>query len=129
QVFDFEHLRLDLNYNGKQMFTNMVRTNYYGIDFILAGPERQSDKLPNLDLNDFTPEEINEHFHLWGIDPGQVNIFTASDGYDTDPHQLRKYSIAEYYTRAESKKKKPTYSKLQKRGSPISRSRTMNYSS
>ncbi|KAI8082320.1 hypothetical protein BDF21DRAFT_361394 [Thamnidium elegans] len=86
------------------MFTNMVRTDGYGIDFILAGPERQSNKLPNLDVNDFTPEGINERFHLWGVDPGQINIFTASDGHDTDPHQLRKYPTAEYYTRAGLKK-------------------------
>ncbi|KAG2230908.1 hypothetical protein INT48_000020 [Thamnidium elegans] len=77
----------------------MVRTDGYCINFILAGPERQSNKLPNLDLNDFTPEEINKRFHLWGVDPGQISIFTASDGHDTDPHQLRKYSTAEYYTR------------------------------
>ncbi|KAI8082116.1 hypothetical protein BDF21DRAFT_417154 [Thamnidium elegans] len=89
-----------------QMFTNMVRTDGYGIDFILTGPERQSNKLPNLDVNDFTPEEINERFHLWGVEPGQINIFTASDGHDTDPHQLRKYSTAEYYTRTGFKKNK-----------------------
>ncbi|KAI8061398.1 hypothetical protein BDF21DRAFT_429447, partial [Thamnidium elegans] len=106
QVFDFERLRLDLNYNGKQIFTNMVRTDGYCINFILAGPERQSNKLPNLDLNDFTPEEINKRFHLWGVDPGQISIFTASDGHDTDPHQLRKYSTAEYYTRTGFKKNK-----------------------
>ncbi|KAG2231321.1 hypothetical protein INT48_001257 [Thamnidium elegans] len=81
------------------MFTNMVRTDGYGIDFILTVPERQSNKLSNLDLNDFTPEEINERFHLWGVNPGQINIFTASDGHNTNPHQLRKYSTAEYYTR------------------------------
>ncbi|KAI8065060.1 hypothetical protein BDF21DRAFT_427729 [Thamnidium elegans] len=86
------------------MFTNMVRTDGYGIDFILTVPERQSNKLSNLDLNDFTPEEINERFHLWGVNPGQINIFTASDGHNTNPHQLRKYSTAEYYTRTGFKK-------------------------
>ncbi|GAA5817791.1 hypothetical protein MFLAVUS_011347 [Mucor flavus] len=73
QVFDFGSIHLDLNYNGKDMLTNMLRTDGYGIDFILASPERQLGKLPDLDLN----EEINESFHLWGVDPGQVNIFTA----------------------------------------------------
>lgn len=100
QVFDFDRLRLDLNYNGKEMFTNMVRTDGYGIDFILAGPKKQESDLPDLTLDDFTAEELNERFCLWGVDPGQINIFTASDGHGTDPHQVRRYSAAEYYTRA-----------------------------
>lgn len=100
QVFDFDRLRLDLNYNGKEMFTNMVRTDGYGIDFILAGPKKQESDLPDLALDDFTAEELNERFCLWGVDPGQINIFTASDGHGTDPHQVRRYSAAEYYTRA-----------------------------
>ncbi|GAA5808661.1 hypothetical protein MFLAVUS_002054 [Mucor flavus] len=100
QVFDFGSVRLYLNYNEKEMFTNTVRTDGYVIDFMLAGPKRQLDKLPDLDLNDFTTEEINENFHLWSVDPGQVNIYTASDGHGTNPHQVRKYSTAEYYTRA-----------------------------
>ncbi|GAA5814021.1 hypothetical protein MFLAVUS_007511 [Mucor flavus] len=100
QVFDFDRLRLDLNYNGKGMFTNMVRTDGYGIDFILAGPKKQESDLPDLALDDFTAEELNERFCLWGVDPGQINIFTASDGHGTDPHQVRRYSAAEYYTRA-----------------------------
>lgn len=86
--------------NGKEMFTNMVRTDGYAIDFILAGPRNQDANLPGLELSDFTQEELNENFCLWGVDPGQVNIFTASDGHGDDPHQVRKYSTAEYYTRA-----------------------------
>ncbi|KAG2235072.1 hypothetical protein INT48_002413 [Thamnidium elegans] len=102
------------------MLTNMVRTDSYDIDFILTGPERQSNKLPNLNVNDFTPEEINERFLLWGVDPGQINIFTASDGHDTDPHQLRKYSTAEYYTRTGfKKKKKKKFTKYLKKNRPV----------
>ncbi|GAA5799348.1 hypothetical protein HPULCUR_004762 [Helicostylum pulchrum] len=108
QVFDFERLRLGLNYNGKQMFTNMVRTDGYGIDFILAGPKNPDANLPDLDLNDFTPRELNENFCLWGADPGQTNIFTASDGHGNDSHQVQKYSTAEYYTRAGFKKSNKT---------------------
>ncbi|KAI9251136.1 hypothetical protein EDC94DRAFT_651986 [Helicostylum pulchrum] len=104
QVFNFEYLRLDLYYNGKQMFINMVRTDGYGIDFILAGPKNQKSNLPDLDFNDFTPRKLNENFCLWGADPGQTNIFTASDGHGNDSHQVRKYSTAEYYTRADFKK-------------------------
>lgn len=86
------------------MFTNMVRTDGYGIDFILAGPQKQAAALPDLEISDFSLEEINSRFHLWGVDPGQKNIFTASDGHGEEPHQVRKYSAAEYYTRAGFKK-------------------------
>ncbi|GAA5805581.1 hypothetical protein HPULCUR_011100 [Helicostylum pulchrum] len=98
----------ELATNGKQMFTNMVRTDGYGIDFILAGPKNPDANLPDLDLNDFTPRELNENFCLWGADPGQTNIFTASDGHGDDSHQVRKYSTAEYYTRAGFKKSNKT---------------------
>lgn len=90
------------------MFTNMVRTDGHGIDFILAVPKRQMGEFPDLDLHDFTTEELNTRFHLWGVDPGQVNIFTASDGHGTGHHQTRKYSTAEYYTRAGFKKTNAT---------------------
>ncbi|KAI9363280.1 hypothetical protein BD770DRAFT_215562 [Pilaira anomala] len=72
--------------------------------FILAGPRQQQAALPDLDLSDFTGEEINQRFHLWDVDPGLKTIFTASDGYGEDPHQVRKYSTDEYYTRAGFKK-------------------------
>ncbi|KAI9364599.1 hypothetical protein BD770DRAFT_378502 [Pilaira anomala] len=75
------------------MFTNMVQTDGYGIDFILAGPRQQQAALPDLDLNDFTGEEINQRFHLWGVDPGLKTIFTASNGHGEDPHQTRLASI------------------------------------
>lgn len=57
------------------MFTNMVRTNGYGIDFILVGPKKQTSDLPVLDLSDFTAEEISTRFHLWGADHGMTNVY------------------------------------------------------
>ena len=39
-----------------------------------------------------------------GVDPGQINIFTASDGHGNGNHEVRRYSAAEYYTRAGFKK-------------------------
>ena len=87
-----------------EMFTNMVRTDGYGIDFILAGRVNQETQHPDLELNDFTPDELQNRFRLWGVDPGQVNIFTASDGHGDGDHEVRRYSAAEYYIRAGFKK-------------------------
>lgn len=78
----------------------MVRTDGYGLDFLVAQTVSQTSDLPDLDLTDFTEDELNTKFKLWGADPGQKTIFTASDGHDNNPHQVRKYSTAEYYTRA-----------------------------
>jgi hypothetical protein len=36
----------------------MVRTDGYGIDFVLAGPKIQVEGLPDLDLSDFSINEI-----------------------------------------------------------------------
>lgn len=71
----------------------------------MAAPKRQTDGLPDLELSDFTAEELNTTFHLWGADPGVKNIYTASDDHGVeDSHQIRKYSTDEYYTRAGYKK-------------------------
>ncbi|GAA5812669.1 hypothetical protein MFLAVUS_006126 [Mucor flavus] len=73
----------------------MVRTDGYGIDFILAGLKKQMSDLPDLELSDLTAEEISTIFHLWSADPGITNIYTSSDGHDNNAHQVRKYSAAE----------------------------------
>ena len=82
------------------MFTNMIRTDGYGVDFILAGPKNQAATLPDPDLSDFDVDELANTFHLWG----QTEIFTASDGHTDDAHQIRRYSTDEYYTFAGYKK-------------------------
>ena len=79
----------------------MVRTDGYGLDFLLARTVSQTADLPDLDLTDFTDDELNANFKLGGVDPGQKTIFTASDGHDDNLHQVRKYSTAEYYTRSD----------------------------
>jgi hypothetical protein len=70
----------------------------------LAGPKNQAAELPDLDTLDFTTEELGTKFRLWGAEHGMINIFTASDGHDNNPHEVRKHSAAEYYTRAGFKK-------------------------
>ncbi|KAG1436502.1 hypothetical protein G6F56_013533 [Rhizopus delemar] len=40
--------------------------------------------LPNLEFEDFTPDELENAFRLWGLGPGQKSVFTAVDGYTDD---------------------------------------------
>ncbi|KAG2208512.1 hypothetical protein INT47_010208 [Mucor saturninus] len=78
----------------------MVPIDGYGIDFVIARSISPTAGLPDFELSDFTPEELENNFHLWGVEPGMTNIFTSSDGHGDIPHQIRKYSTAEYYVRA-----------------------------
>ena len=73
-------------------------------DFVLVGHVNQEAQNPDLELTDFSTDKLINIFHLWGVDPGQVNIFTASDGHGNGNHEVRRYSAAEYYTRAGFKK-------------------------
>ncbi|CAO3676920.1 unnamed protein product [Rhizopus stolonifer] len=67
----------------------MLRTDGYGVHFILTGPKKQTEDLPDLDLSDLTANKMDTAFYLWSTDPGMTNIFIASDGYSHDVHQTR----------------------------------------
>ncbi|KAI8393975.1 uncharacterized protein BYT42DRAFT_477292, partial [Radiomyces spectabilis] len=86
----------------KELFTNVVRTDGYAIDFVFA--RRKYEALPNLTMDDFTTDKLQGTFQLWGADPGMTEVFVASDGHDENPHQVRKFSTDEFYTVAGFKK-------------------------
>ncbi|SAM07907.1 hypothetical protein [Absidia glauca] len=78
---------------GRKMpiFNNLVSTDGYAVDVSLIRPTA-GPPLPDLKLEDFTPELVNNHFRLWGIDPGMTQISTADDGSS----RYLKYSKAEW---------------------------------
>ncbi|CAO3620873.1 unnamed protein product [Cunninghamella blakesleeana] len=78
----------------KPIFTNLIRTDGFGIDFIFS-KQAHHNSLPRLDIEDFTLEEVNKYFHLVGADPGHIDIYNATDG-----QELFKYSSAEYYSKS-----------------------------
>lgn len=80
-----------------RLFTNCIRTDGYAVDVIFAR-RTNMDVLPNLEFEDFTPDELENTFRLWGLDPGQKSVFTAVDGHTNDQHEIRKFSTAEFYT-------------------------------
>jgi len=53
-------------------------------------------ELPDLEARDFDEIELRNHFNLWGLDPGVTHIFEASDDSGPNPHQVRRYSSAEF---------------------------------
>ncbi|CAO3688856.1 unnamed protein product [Rhizopus stolonifer] len=78
-------------------FTNCIRTDGYAIDFVFA-KKTNMDVLPNLGLEDFVPDEVQNTFRLWGLDPGLKSVFIAVDGHTNDQHEIRHFSTAEFYT-------------------------------
>ncbi|KAG1434650.1 hypothetical protein G6F56_014236 [Rhizopus delemar] len=57
----------------KRLFTNCIRTDGYAVDVIFAR-RTNMDVLPNLEFEDFTPDELENTFRLWGLDPGQKSL-------------------------------------------------------
>lgn len=80
-------------------FTNCIRTDGYAEDFIFA-KRTNTDVLPNLELEDFVPDDVQNIFRLWDLDPGQKYVFTAVDGHTNDQHEIRHFSTTEFYTLA-----------------------------
>ncbi|KAG0184584.1 hypothetical protein DFQ28_010889, partial [Apophysomyces sp. BC1034] len=97
-VFDFRKVQRPNN-SARHMFTNVVRTDGFAVDFIFAR-STSDDQLPDLDPSDFDADELSEAFELWGADPGLTNVFFACNGNGTEPYEIRKISTAEYYTKA-----------------------------
>ncbi|KAI9481283.1 MAG: hypothetical protein EXX96DRAFT_465100, partial [Benjaminiella poitrasii] len=78
-------------------FTNCIRTDRYAVDFMFA-KRINMDVFLNLELEDFVPDELQNTFRLWKLDPGQKSVFTAVDGHTNDQHEMRHFSTAEFYT-------------------------------
>lgn len=50
-----------------------------------------------LEVQDFTLEEVEKVYRPYFIDPGRKSVFTATIGLDITQHQVRRCSIKEYY--------------------------------
>jgi hypothetical protein len=96
------------------LFTNRIRTDGYAVDFIFARPAKPGSELPELDFDDFTEDELQDTFHLWGVDPGITEIFVAVDDHEDDAHQIRKMSTTEFHVQAGYEKTNQKIAKMKK---------------
>lgn len=77
---------------------NTLRTDGCSISFTCASrTQAAQEKLPDLELEDFSSDGLVEDFHLWAADPGVTQPFVAVDGHGSQPHQVRQFSAKEYY--------------------------------
>jgi hypothetical protein len=55
--------------------------------------------MTDLELDDFTADEINTYLRPCALDPGINNAFTASYGYGEEEHMLLSLTTKEYYNK------------------------------
>jgi hypothetical protein len=87
----------DLASNPKKTFANKVLTDGTSVVFIFSRPAKTEIDNIDLELDDFSSEEVQEFFHPCAIDPGRTNAVTAAYGYGSTSHMLRRLSTKEYY--------------------------------
>lgn len=54
----------------------------YGVDLIFASQESDSESVPELEANDFSPWELEHIFDLWGADLVIAHTYLAVNGYN-----------------------------------------------
>lgn len=88
---DLDEVEQNQQQHRRPIFMNHIRTDGHTVDVLLVRQKRHSE-LPDLSMDDFTSNELDQHFQLWGVDPGMKDIFTATDGAG----QYRRFSTKEW---------------------------------
>ncbi|KAI9275006.1 hypothetical protein EDC94DRAFT_509375, partial [Helicostylum pulchrum] len=91
--------------NGENdiLFGNIIRSDGFCVDFLFYRciESKQDDTISipnhNLELQDFTFEEVENTYRPRFIDPGRKSVFTAANGLDSSQHQVRRCNTKKYY--------------------------------
>ncbi|KAL1931374.1 hypothetical protein VTP01DRAFT_9516 [Rhizomucor pusillus] len=95
------------------MFTNQITTNGYQTPFHFARSKKEREI--ELELDDFSINEISSYYHPCTLVPGRRDVFNASYGCGSEVHEVRKCSTAEYYGMTGSKRRNQMLSKEKRR--------------
>lgn len=95
------------------MFTNQITTNGYQTSFHFARSKKE--RAIELELDDFSINEISSYYRPCALDPGRRDVFNASYGCGSEVHEVRKCSTAEYYGMTGSKRRNQMLSKEKRR--------------
>ncbi|GAA5794871.1 hypothetical protein HPULCUR_000219 [Helicostylum pulchrum] len=102
RVFNLKVLRYHriekLMPNGENdiLFGNIIRSDGFCVDFLFYRriESKQDDTISipnhNLELQDFTFEEVENTYRPRFIDPGRKSVFTAANGLGSSQHQVRR---------------------------------------
>lgn len=91
------HSPEELMLDPKMMFANKILTDGSSVSFVFSRKAKPHDQKVQLELTDFTLEEVVEVFNPCAIDPGRSNAFTAAYGFGDESHMVVKYTTREYY--------------------------------
>lgn len=104
------HSLESISQDPKKMFANKVVTDGSSLIFLFSREARPNIQNVELELTDFTLEELNELFRPCALDPGRTNAYTAAYGCGPESHAIVRYTTDEYYhslkTKAEVEFKK-----------------------
>lgn len=94
-LLGFDTVRQLTGNDESKAFTGAFRTDGVAIDFIFDRPRRRpAEALTPADVAGLV--DVNEAT-IWGVDPGQRDLFVASDGDSNGTHRIRRTSTSEYY--------------------------------
>jgi hypothetical protein len=93
----------DVTDNPNQIFANKIMTDGSSVVFLFSRKAAHKRVATvDLDLTDFTQEEVNELFEPCAVDPGRTNAMTIAYGCGQDSHMLRNFTTKEYYNAVNS---------------------------
>jgi hypothetical protein len=87
----------ELMLNPKMMFANKVLTDGSSVSVVFSRKAKPNEQKVQLELTDFTLEEVGELFNPCAIDPGRTNAYTAAYGFGNKSHMVVRYTTKEYY--------------------------------
>jgi len=82
------HSHEQLMLDPRKMFANKILTDGSSVSFGFSRKAKPHDQGVELELTDFTLEEVTEIFNPCAVDPGRTNAFTAAYGFGDNSHTV-----------------------------------------
>lgn len=83
----------------KKKFANKIVVDGATLVFHFARRKREGFNIIDLELDDFSPDEIDTYLRPCALDPGINNAFTASYGHGEVEQMLLPLTIKEHFTK------------------------------
>ncbi|CEI99199.1 hypothetical protein RMCBS344292_13291 [Rhizopus microsporus] len=74
----FGYESLDKVLESQNKFTCCIQTGGFGACFVFSRKAKEEKATAQLGLEDFSDQEIQEHFQPCAVDPGRTHVFTAT---------------------------------------------------
>jgi hypothetical protein len=91
-IFDFKkfgYKSLGEVLSSESKFTRFIQTDGFGVCFGFARKSINVKAAVQLNLKDYSNDEVREHFQPCAVDPGRTHIFTATICHEGDKQERR----------------------------------------